>query len=311
MIEGRITAVLVVAFVFTGGLVMHGSTSGSPVALPESVSGWGAAADTVYTRESIYGYIDGGAELYLSYGFASLYSRTYTREGRPDIIVDVFDMAEPRNAFGVFSHSRETIDDAFGQGSQYTRGLLVFWKDRYYVSILTSPETDESRKAVFELARRIDEVIPEEGSLPGILELLPAESLVEESIRYFRHHVWLNSHYYVSGDNIFHIDESTEAVLAKYRSDDERCFLLVVDYPDEARALGAQEEFVTQYLPEAGGETLVRIEDSTWVGYRRVGTVLSVVFNGPTDRAVDALLADVQERVARRRSAEGRDRIQH
>lgn len=276
---------------------MGGSVADFPVEAPDGVAGWTKSEEAVYDRKTLYSYIDGGAELYISYGFSSVSSRTYTREGAPDIFLDIFDMGESKNAFGVFSHSRETIDETFGQGSQYTKGLLVFWKDRYYVSVLASPETDESKEAVLELGRRIEKAIPGEGALPDILKALPADSLVEESIRYFRHHVWLNSHYYVTGDNIFHIDENTEAVLAKYRAGDERWFLLVVEYPDESAALEAQASFVREYLPEAAGGTAVRIEDSTWVGHRRIGAVLGVVFNAPSEDTATRLLDEFEKMV--------------
>jgi hypothetical protein len=284
---------------------MTGSASDFRIPLPEEIAGWSADGDTVYTHETIYGYIDGGAELYLSYGFKSLSSRTYTREDAPDIIVDVFDMAASKNAFGVFSHSRETIDDAFGQGSQYTRGLLLFWKDKYYVSILASPETEESKSAVFELARRIDEAIPAKGPLPKVLTLLPTDSLVEESIRYFHHHVWLNSHYYVADENILHIDDKTEAVLAKYKTGGTRSLLLVVEYAGEPEALLARSDFVKAYLPGTDGQAVVRIEDSTWAGCRLVGRVVAVVFNAPTKETATALLAKVEEKVTSKPSDGG------
>jgi hypothetical protein len=289
--------VSVPAIVAVGGPSVGSSTPEIPIRLPDEIAGWTTAADTNYTRDTIYGYIDGGAELYISYGFSSASSRTYAREGAPDIIVDVFDMSESKNAFGVFAHSRETIDDTFGQGSQYTTGLLVFWKDRYYVSILASPETEESREAVFEIARRIDEAIPGEGGLPEVLNLLPADSLVEESVRYFRHYIWLNQHYYVADENILHIDDTTEAVLAKYKSGDARVLLLIVEYPDVKAALRGRWDFAEQYLPDAGEQGVARIEDSTWAGYRVFGRVLAIVFNAPEKESAVGLLARVEEKV--------------
>lgn len=283
---------------------MNGSTPGDPARVPESVAGWAAAEDTVYTRETIYGYIDGGAELYISYGFSSVWSRTYAREGAPDIIVDIFDMSESKNAFGVFANSRETIDNAFGQGSQYTPGLLVFWKDKYYVSILASPETGESKSAVFELARRIDEGIPGKGVLPAVLDLLPPDALVEESIRYFRHYIWLNAHYYVADGNILHIDDTTDAVLAKYDTGGTRTLLLVVEYADADEAVRARADFVEHYLPEIDAAGVVRIEDATWTGCRLAGRVLAVVFNAPGREAAICLLAKVEERVQSKRSGD-------
>jgi hypothetical protein len=298
MTHSRVTLILLATLVGIGGLSMVESAPDFPIRLPDSVSGWTKGEDTVYTRETIYKYIDGGAELFLSYGFSSDLSRTYTRKGAPDIVVDIFDMGASKNAFGIFSHSRETIDQAFGQGSQYTKGLLLFWKDKYYVSVLASPETEESKAAVFELARQIDDAIPAKGPLPEILELLPTTALVEESIRYFHHYVWLNSHYFVADENILHIDEKTDAVLAKYKTGDKRSLLLIVEYPDESAALLARSDFVEHYLPEMAREPVVRIEDSTWTGCRLVGKVLAAVFNAPTKETATELLTKVEDKVA-------------
>ncbi|MFB0515893.1 MAG: DUF6599 family protein, partial [Candidatus Neomarinimicrobiota bacterium] len=105
--------------------------------LPDTVEGWKIGRrDREYDHTNLYDYLNGGAELYLSYGFQGLINRTYTQPGQPEIFVDIFDMGNSRNAFGVFSHSRESIEAAYGQGSQYYGGSLVFWKDAYFVSLL-------------------------------------------------------------------------------------------------------------------------------------------------------------------------------
>jgi hypothetical protein len=235
--------------------------------LPRAVDGWKATGeDRAYGRENLHEYIDGGAELYLSFDLMRVAGRTYVREGQPDIIADIFEMESSRDAFGVFSLQRERSDSAFGQGSQYTGGLLLFWKDRYFVSLLASPETMESREAVEKLAREIDAAVPGRGPLPGILSLLPRRSLVPESIRYFHHYAWLNSYYFVAAENILRIDEKTEAVLAKYREGEESAFLLIVRYPDPAAARAARDSFTMHYLRDLPSAKVVRIEDGTWTG---------------------------------------------
>jgi hypothetical protein len=285
---------------------MGKTVAGPEASLPEETKGWKSLSDyhKVYDRETLYDYINGGAELYLSYGFHRLTSRRYVREGEPDIVVDVFDMGDSQNAFGVFSHSREVVESRFGQGSQYTGGLLLFWKGRYYVSVLASPETEASRDAAFDLARRIEASIREEGPLPDVIALLPREDLIEESIRFFRHYIWLNSHYYVADENILHIDDSTDAVLAKYsRRDGEsgdqdrrnRGILLAVLYTDAAAAKAAYDDFARHYLPELAERTVVRIEDGTWTGCRSSGRLVVVVFNfGSEDDALHLIDAVVK-----------------
>jgi hypothetical protein len=296
-ISNRLIAVLSLFLLQIEGCSMTGSESLLAALLPDSIEGWEILEeDQVYDRESLYEYIDGGAELYLSYGFSKVVNRRYSKAGRPDIIVDLFDMGTSPNAFGVFSHSRETVEDNFGQGSSYTEGLLLFWKDRYYVSILASPETAESREVMFDLARKIEGAIDREGPLPAILTLLPRESLVEESIRYFHHHIWLNSHYYIADQNILHIDENTDAVLAKYGETGERSLLLLVIYQREGDAERAYRDFTVNYLPDLSREPVIQIEDGTWTGCELEGELIILVFDAPTEDRVNRLMKEVQER---------------
>jgi len=247
--------------------------------LPGEINGWKKQEDQVYNKETLYEYINGGAELYISYGFKEVLSRKYSKPNQPDILVEIFDMGSSTNAYGIFSHSREEIDTTFGQGSQYTFGLMLFWKDQYLISILASPETEESKQAVFTLAQTIEDAIPDEGQIPEIIKLLPQENLILESIRYFRHYIWLNSHYYIADQNILIIDDNTHAVLAKYLKNGKQSILLLVNYPNGTKAIKAYNNFKQHYLPELINKNIVKMEDGTWTGCRLDDNLISIVFN--------------------------------
>ncbi len=292
------TGVFLIIVLTLGALIMDEAKADLTALLPVNIDGWKVSAkDQIYNRDNLYDYINGGAELYLSFGFKNVISRTYSKSGQPNIIVDIFDMVTSRDAFGVFSISRETVDKTFGQGSQYTEGLLLFWKNNYYVSILSSPETAESKKAVFNLARKIESSVPEEGPLPQIVALLPNQSLVRESIRYFRHYIWLNSLYFISSENILHISDKTDAVLAKYGKKGERYILLILKYRNNADAKLGYNDFVKYYLPELSGKSAVKIEDNTWTGSQIKGDFLIIVFNAPTEYKALNLMEAVQKNI--------------
>lgn len=252
--------------------------------------------DSIYNRSTLFDYIDGGAELYLSYGFKEVVTRTYKNEGKPDIVVDIFDMTTSPNAFGVFSQSMETVDKSFGQGSQISKGLLIFWKDHYYVSMMAHPETDESRKALQTLAAMIDGSITKEGPLPEIIELLPEKALVRKSIRYFRHHAWLNAHYFIADHNLLHINDSTEALLAKYGEGAKRSLLVLVAYPDAQSAQHAHRDFIKSYLQNVSGEVPVQIEDGSWTACRLSGNLFMAVFNAAQTVNASHLLDAVEKK---------------
>ena len=263
--------------------------------LPDSISVYQSINEENYTREDLFDYINGGAELFNSYGFVKLHSRRYQAEDQPDIIVDIFDMGSSQNAFGVFSYSMYKPEEDYGQGSQSSRGMIVFWMDRYYISIIAYPETVESEKAVNGFAGYISEKIGRHGDLPAILNYLPEEGLNRESIKYFHHYVWLNSLYFISHDNILDIQDDTPAVLAKYGDNMAKTILLLVSYPEENRAANAITNFRNEYIPEHNGETPYKIEDGTYVHYRLNKHLLSVIFNAGSPEECEILLDRVTE----------------
>jgi hypothetical protein len=266
--------------------------------LPDKVEGWTIVEkDKTFNRKNLYDYINGSAELYISYNFKKVVSRVYSAPGQPDIILDVFDMGSSTDAYGVFSHSKEVDDHTFGQDSQYNSGQLLFWKDRYLISVFASPETDISKNTIFRIAQLIDQAIKTKGPLPEILKLLPIEALIKESIRYFYHHIWLNSYYFIAQENILHIDENTDAVLAKYETGERKSLLLIIKYSDKEKSDLAYHDFVRYYIPELSSKSYVKIEDNTWTACRQIDNYLIMVFNAPEKSNAVILIQSVEKQL--------------
>ncbi|HDQ00421.1 MAG TPA: hypothetical protein ENN22_14735 [bacterium] len=289
---------LIVIIVIIGVITMKKPQTDLLYRAPQKINGWEIAeTDKYYTADNLYDYINGGAELFLSYGFQTAMCRTYVADGQPEIILDIFDMGKSQNAFGVFSHALETVDDRFGQGSQYMPGLLQFWKGRYYVSILASPETETARAAMFLLAEKLERVIEKTGPLPRLIEALPQDSLIQSSVRYFRHYIWLNSHYYLSAENILNIDHDAEAVLAKYRMDSKQPVVLVVKYQNDKKASAAMQKFIAEFLDGQSDPPVLEKEQGKWLGYRVYGNYFIAVFESPNARIVESLLKSMEDKI--------------
>jgi hypothetical protein len=256
-------------------------------ALPAEIEGFRKSGQPdVFTPKTLFHYINGGAELYISYSFRQLTALNYSQAGGAEIKVDIFDMGHSYNAFGIFAHGRESLQREVGQGSEYAAGLLNFFRDRYYVSLLAYPESQEKKRVVYELARRIDQLIGKDGPLPPILNLLPTENLITHSVRYFHHHNWLNTHCFVSTENILHIDEKTEAVLARYRDPTGTWFVVLVLYPDADRAEAARTSFIKKHPPG--------VQDGKWSGVRRKDKLVIVVLQASQKQTVDHMLNAIQ-----------------
>ena len=264
--------------------------------LPPAVNGWDKAAEfSIYTPQNLSDYIDGGAELYISYNFKSLLAVKYTKENNKEMTLDIFDMGNSFNAFGVFAHSRETIDNSVGQGSEYAAGLLTFWKDRYYISILAYPETPEKREAISKLGQLIADEIKTEGLLPPVISLLPGDNVVPESVRFFHHYIWLNSYYFISNENILNIDDNTQGAMGKYRDPGGTFCLVLLLYPDNEQARAAHDRFVRQYLAGALGES-IKTKDGRWARCQLEQNLVAVVLNAPSAETARLFLAKIKNK---------------
>ncbi|MBW2064924.1 MAG: hypothetical protein JRJ03_08320 [Deltaproteobacteria bacterium] len=264
--------------------------------LPHEILGWKAQPkDQIFDSRTIFDYIDGAAEVYRAYDMQYCLSRRYAKTGNPDIIMDIFDMGAPENAFGVFTHDQDGEELEIGQGALYRYGWLRFWKDRYFISIYPEEETSSSKRAVVELGNIVASLIKNEGSKPRILSLLPAKGLRPRSIRYFRDPAILNYHYYLADENILFLGDDTEAVLADYEREGQRSKVLIVLYPTREKALRAHESLLTSYLPEAGPNGIVRVETGMWAGSVSTGRTLIFVLEADSPSLAEYLLNEVGE----------------
>ena len=266
--------------------------------LPSEALGWKAeAADHAYGRDSIFEYIDGAGEVYRAFNFRRLLSRRFHREGKPDIIIDLFDMGSPADAFGVFTHDLEGEDAGFGQGSNYKAGLLTFWRDRYLACLFAEGESAETKAALFALAAPIAAAIGRDGAKPALLALVPAGFALPNEIRYLHSPVILNYHFFVSSENVLGLGPDTAAVLARSLEKGRNGVLLAVKYPGAAEAAAALARFAKAFLGDAAGAAIVRVGDGTWTAARQMKDVVAVVFRAPTDAAASSLLNKVAEAI--------------
>jgi hypothetical protein len=259
-------------------------------ALPDSIDGWKKISDDrIFNDKNLYDYIDGGAELYISFGFSKVFNRIYSDGKGKEIFVDIFYMNSPADAFGAFSFSSGKFGNDFGMQSQKAKGAIIFWKNNFYISITCSPATEESDKTIARLAKLLDESVKEKGTFPDIIKYLPAEFLDKESIRYFRHYVWLNSLTFISNEDILNINQSTNAVLASYGNRGKQ-ILLIVKYISNKDAEEAKDKFNAGYNPKLKKKQIVKMNDGKYCGAETVGNFFIGVFEGKKENAVRNLI---------------------
>jgi hypothetical protein len=271
--------------------------------IPPTIGPYVSEADQTFDAETIFEYIDGAGEVYRSYNMKLLVARRFHKDGKPDIVVDLFDMGSPEDAFGVFTHDLDGEDARVGQGSNYKAGLLSFWKDRYFGSVYAEEETAETKGLVFELGRRIAAAVPGEGARPDLLLQLPPDGLDTGRVRFFHNHFVLNYHFFVADTNILLLDQKTDAVLADYGSKDDRSKVLVAAFEDGVSAAKAGASFARAYMPEAAEKSVVKTENGKWTAVRVHDRYVVIVFDMIAERAatdrLDAVVALIKGRADR------------
>lgn len=272
-----------------------GDVNGSGPPLPDQVGAWRVAeADATYDRETLYDYMNGGAEVYLSYDFRRVWVRRFTDPEGEEIVLDVYDMGSSPEAFGIFSTSVEDPEVGLGQGSEYGAGLLKFWKGRYFVSAVNMGVSEDADAALLEIGRAADANLSSSGPQPELLALLPADGLNQRTLTYFHSDVVLNNRYFLTSENVLQLTDETNCVFGEYGSSGEGGKLLVIEYGNAAWAEEAFDGFLASYLPEAGEDHVLQVESGGWAAARREGPYVAIVLEAPSEGRAVELLAQVE-----------------
>jgi len=272
-----------------------GDVNDSGLSLPDQVGDWRVAEeDAFYDRETLYDYMNGGAEVYLSYDFKGARVRRFVGPNDGEIMMDIYDMGSAPEAFGAFSTSIEDPSVGLGQGSEFGGGLLKFWKGEYFVSIVNMGVDEEADAALLEIGKVVDAAIDATGPQPEILGLLPTEGLNEEKTSFFHSDVVLNNRYFIATENVLQLTDETNCAFAEYGEAGEHGKLLVVEYGNTAWAQEAFGAFLQSYLPEAGDNHLAQLEGGSWVMAKWNDRHVSIVFEAPDEVRAAELLSQVQ-----------------
>ena len=176
----------------------------SPVGPPQEFKG-----------DDLFVYIDGGAEIYLEYGFSRAVVQDYGDAGGRTVSLELFEMTDPAAAFGAYSFKTTgkggTLD--LGQGGQLEDYYLNFWKGDYLITITGFNDDQETVRGLLAVAKAADHTVPGEGRRPTIIDILPAEGLDSGSVLYFRGRLGLNNAFpMVAPGNL----QAREGVRARY-----------------------------------------------------------------------------------------------
>jgi hypothetical protein len=139
----------------------------------------------IYTAKTLFEHIDGQAELYLKYGFQkSVFAVYQNRKNREDQIeLDVYDMGNVLQAFGIFSRFRnEDRPAGIGLDSYLDDHSALFYRGKYFV-MLYAAETNPDFLRQF--SKLVSLKISDPSPPPKEIGYFPKNGLKPGSIQYF------------------------------------------------------------------------------------------------------------------------------
>ena len=212
--------------------------------LPDSpdTGEWQLKGEHFHTPDDLYNYINGAADLFLSYGFVELAGGTYRygADKQGTVIVDIYDMGKKLNAFGIFQSKRDpevTLLD-IGAGAIGSEKYVFFYKDRFYVEIQSFVLSEKGSSAALKMAREVESKIPGDSSPPAELTYLPLVDRVSGSVLY------------ITGGILGHgfLDRG---LLCDYRVGDEAVQAFIAFFPSPDQAVKALNQY-KNYIDKSG-----------------------------------------------------------
>jgi hypothetical protein len=204
----------------------------------------------IYDKTTIFDYIDGAAELYFAYNYTKVASAEY-KNGQTSIIIDVYDMTTPENAFGIYSLNRYQGANYVSIGNEgiLTGTNLDFWKGNYYCKVYSFDQSEKYQKDVTDFGNKLASKIIDTGEEPAVIKKLPPNGLITKTARFFTKKLGLDNIHFVSEDNLFSLDGETKGVVAEYKINENRFSSFIIEYPSSQKADLAFETY-TKYLTE-------------------------------------------------------------
>ncbi len=255
------------------------------IELPKKIDSWiSRADDSIFTRSTLFNHINGGAEPYLTYDFREAAVRRYSGNGNDEILVEVYDMGKAIDAYGIFSIENADEEIGIGQGSEYGGGLLRFWKNSYFISIMTTGDEKTAAPVMKKIAKILESKIDSTGDKPDSVSSLPQLSergFNLKKTRFFHQFSILNRLYYLADENILKLGRNTDCLLAMYEHGGSRIYLLMARYLSIKEAEEAYALFIKSYMPDSAGQGKIKTENGKWVMSRKEGESIYIVFDAP------------------------------
>ncbi|MBC8277819.1 MAG: hypothetical protein H8E46_06280 [FCB group bacterium] len=223
--------------------------------LPEGdeIPGWIQDETTICrTRNDMFDYMNGGAELYFSFNFKRLAVRTFVNEDDVDLVIEIYLFKNDFDAYGMFSMLPVDEKLSLGDGGSFSVGVLRFWKGPYYCKIYLTGDYERHNSVIKAASEVVNGKIDAQGVPPKLITLMPETDRKREGLHYFHDHIAQKNLYYVSTSNLFDLSLKTNVVMGEYLSiAAEEAYLFLIEYPDSNKCRTVFEGAINSLFEDA------------------------------------------------------------
>jgi hypothetical protein len=183
--------------------------TGSDAILPseKELPGWRTTGEyKAYKGEELKNLIGNEAALVIEYGFKNALTRDYYNFRGKVITVRIFTMVNTFGSYGYFLQTSrgEKIFKEFGNASFENKNSFHFWKQIYYVEMISKSSGDTISEGFRQIAGFIDSKVKSRGALPDIMKLADSR---KGSPVLFKGPIAMDKIYYFGPVNIFNTVE--------------------------------------------------------------------------------------------------------
>ena len=159
-----------------------------------------------YQGDDLFFLINGGAEIYLEYGFKDVISASYENEKSIGFKAEIYQMLNDSAAYGIFSFNRsdKTIYHDIGDESIRQDDFLIFKKGHYYIVLTTQSNKEVQHIDLLKKAKLISAKIKDSGNVPVLADEYIS---LAPSVIYLRGNLALSNIYLFDFTDIFQFSD--------------------------------------------------------------------------------------------------------
>jgi len=227
---------------------------GAEIVLPGDnfLPGWRKdAKPEIFIKTDLFNHIDGGADLFLEFGFGLVTIQRY-KKGSAELTLEMYEMEGPDSALGVYlmKCGRETplAGIPARNSSESTQATII--KGRYFVLINNFSGGENLLPTMVALAGAALKNIDDELVSKQLFDLLPQKDRIKGSERLVRGPVVLQPFFTFGEGDILQLKGKIFGVVANYQENPDSVFTrFIIPYPDGGRAAAVYQNLLSNLDP--------------------------------------------------------------